>query len=52
MEDYADLRRKGIQVDGDNDPAPENISQTNNTTTIADKEFIWTGTEGIVCPRL
>ena len=35
MEDYADLIRQGIEVNDDNDPAPENTPQTNNTTTTA-----------------
>ena len=56
MEDYAELRRQVIDVDDDNDSAPQKIPQTNNTTTTATRtsetEFNWTGAEGIVCPRL
>ena len=56
MEDYSELRWQGIEVDNDNDPAPENTPQTNNTIKISDRSaetaFNWTGAEGIVCPQL
>ena len=56
MEDHAELRRQGIEVDYDNDPAPENTPKTNNTKTTAartsDTELNWTGAEGIVFPKL
>ena len=56
MEDYAELRQQGIEVDYDNDPEPENTPQTNNTTTTAartsETALNWVGAEGIVCPRL
>ena len=52
MEYYDELRRKGIEVDGDNDPSPENTSETNNTTTTAETELNWNEAEGIICPRL
>ena len=39
MEDYAELRQQVIEVYDDNDPAPGNIPQTNNTTTTAETEF-------------
>ena len=39
MDDYAELRRQGIEVDDDNDTSPENTPQTNNTTTTAEKEL-------------
>ena len=43
MEDYAELRQQGIEVDDNKDTAPENIPQTNNTTTAAETELNWTG---------
>ena len=49
MEDYSELRQQLIEVDDDNDPAPENIPQTNNTTTPAETEYNWTGSGGILC---
>ena len=52
MEDYAELIRKGIEVDDDNYPDPNKITQTNNTTATADTELDWTGVESIVCQRL
>ena len=39
MEDYAGLRRQGIEVDDDNDTTSNNTPQTNNTTTTAEKEL-------------
>ena len=55
-EDYSELRRQVIEVDDNNYPAPENIPQTNNTTTTAartsETALNWTGAEGIVFPRL
>ena len=56
MEDYAELRRKVIEVDDDNNPAPDNIPQTNNTTTTAartaETALNFTGAKGILFPRL
>ena len=52
MEYYAELKKQGIMVDDDNDPAPKNIPQTENTTTTAETALNWTGAEGVVCPRL
>ena len=52
MEYYAELKKQGIMVDDDNDPAPKNIPQTENTTTTAETAFNCNGVEGIVCPRL
>ena len=56
MEDYAELRRKVIEVYDDNYPAHDNIPQTNNTTATAartsETALNWVGAEGIVCPRL
>ena len=51
MEDYSGLGQQVIEVHDDNDPDPDKISQTNNTTT-ADIVFNWTGIEGILCPWL
>ena len=50
MEYYAELKKQGIMVDDDNDPAPKNIPQTENTTTTAETAFNGNGVEGIVCP--
>ena len=48
MEDYAELRRQGIEVDDDNYPAPNNIPPKNNTTTTAETALNCTGSEGII----
>ena len=48
MEDYSELRQKGIEVDDDNNPAPEKIPQTNNTKKTAETALNWTIAEGIV----
>ena len=50
MEDFAKLKRKGIDVDDDNNPAPEKIPQTNNITKHSETSLNWTGAEDIVCP--
>ena len=56
MEDSAELRRQGIEVDDNNDPAPGKIPQTNNRTTstdrTAEKALNWNGAEGIAFPLL
>ena len=52
MEYYAEFRRRGIDFDDNNYPAPENTLQMNNTTTTDDTAFNWTGAEVILFPRL
>ena len=42
-----ELRRQGISIDDDNDPAPENVPQKGENTT---RTGNWTR-EGIICPR-
>ena len=52
MEDYSEFRLQVIEVDDDNYPSPENISQINNTTTTAEIKYNWTGAEVIIFPLL
>ena len=42
-----DLRRQGISIDDDNDPAPENVPRQGENTTCTDN---WRR-EGIIFPR-
>jgi hypothetical protein len=49
-EDMAELRRQGIAVDDDNDPAPENIPDRGAAPAAAADNLNWKG-EGIICPR-
>ena len=46
-EDMVELRRQGIAIDDDNDPAPENIPRQGETTTGTGN---WRR-KGIICPR-
>ena len=52
MEDHDELRRQGIEVDNNNDPASENTPPKDNKTETDDRtsgtELNWTGAEGIV----
>jgi hypothetical protein len=52
-DDMAALRRQGIDVDDDNDPAPENVPTPGVAAVVAaaEEEGIWKS-EGIICPRL
>ena len=51
MEDYAVLRRQGIEVDENNDPALDKTPQTNNSTTTSETALNWTEAEGIACTQ-
>ena len=46
-EDMVELRRQGIAIDDDNDPAPENVPRQGKNTTCTGN---WRR-EGIICPR-
>ena len=52
MEDYAGLRLQVIEFDDNNYPDPDNIPQTNNTTTNSETALNWNGEEFIVFPLL
>ena len=50
-EDMAELRRQGIAIDDDNDPAPENIPDRGAEPEQVVDNLNWKGEEGIICPR-
>ena len=52
MQYYSELRRQGIEVDDNNDPAPKNTPKMNNKTTNSETALNWNGAEGILCPIL
>jgi hypothetical protein len=47
----AELRRQGIAIDDDNDPAPENIPVGGEEPQHVVDNLNWKGEEGIICPR-
>lgn len=49
LDDMAELARQGIEVDNDNEPAPENVPDAAPTT--AEPEALEWKEDGIVCPR-